>query len=99
MPNVARIGDIVVGTCCCHSDPTCRPFSGVVATGAGTVIAEGAPVSKIGDIAVGCHSGVIATGIPTVLVESVPVATINSVVVGCVTGIVVTGAATVMAGG
>jgi len=28
MPNVARMGDMCIGTCCCHSKPTCRTKTG-----------------------------------------------------------------------
>jgi len=97
MSNIARIGDIAVGTCCCHSDPTCRPWVGVIASGAGTVLAEGSPISRMGDIAVSCHAGIIASGAGTVLTEGSPTARIGDIVVGCPIGVIVTGAATVLA--
>lgn len=95
MPGVARIGDIAVGTCCCHSDPTCVPYTGIIASGAGTITAEGSQVAKIGDITVGCHVGIIATGSPTVLAEGSNISSIGDSVVGCPSATIVTGAGTV----
>ena len=102
MPGIARVGDIAVGTCCCHEDePQCRPFVGIVSTGAGTIIIEGQQAARIGDIVIGdCgHTGIISTGMGNVMMEGIGAATIGSIVVGCLDGIIVTGAGTVTAGG
>lgn len=92
MSNVSRIGDIAVGICCCHSDPPCVPWVGICASGAGTVITEGNPTTRIGDIFVGCHVGIVASGANTVIAEDSPVARIGDSIVGCPTGTIVTGA-------
>ena len=68
MSNVARIGDIAVGTCCCGHDG-CVGWTGVIVSGAGSVIAEGSPVARIGDATSGCTSGVIVSGAGTVFAE------------------------------
>ena len=60
-------------------------------------MAEGSPIARIGDIAVGCHTAVIVSGVGNVLVEGSPVATIGDVAVGCPTGTIVSGAGTVLA--
>ncbi len=98
MPGVARIGDIAVGTCCCHSDPRCRGWTGICVSGAGSVTAEGSPVSRIGDIFVGCHVGIVASGSSTVTAEGSPISRIGDIIVGCPSGIIISGAGTVIAG-
>ncbi len=97
MSSIARVGDVAVGTCCCHSDPTCVPWTGVIVSGAGTVTAEGSPVARIGDIAVSCHVGIIVSGAGTVTAEGGPVARIGDATAGCGSGTIVSGAGTVTA--
>ncbi len=95
MPGIARIGDIVIGTCPCHDSP--RSYVGVIATGAPTVLVEGRPAATIGSVAVGCHPAIVCTGNATVLSGGRPTATIGGIAVGCPTGVIVTGAGTVIA--
>lgn len=94
MPPIARIGDIVIGTCPCHDSP--RAYVGIIATGSPTTLVEGSPAATVGSVAVGCHTSIVATGLGNVLTESRPTATTGSVAVGCPTGVVVTGAGTVI---
>lgn len=100
MPPVCRIGDLGVGTCCCHSDPTCIGMTGTVITGAATVTVLGSPIARIGDIVLGgCgHVGVIVGGSGSVFAMGSPVSRVADSFVGCFTGVLVTGAATVLAG-
>lgn len=97
MSNVSRISDIAVGICCCHSDPPCIGWVGVCVTGAGSVLTEGLPTTRIGDIFVSCHTGIVASGAGTVITEGSPTARIGDVTVGCGVGVIVTGASTVFA--
>jgi uncharacterized Zn-binding protein involved in type VI secretion len=101
VPPISRIGDVAVGICCCHSRPRCRPQTGVIVSGAGTVLAGGAPVARIGDLVVaGCgHTGIIISGSGTVIVQGSPAARIGSSFTGCFTGTIVSGAGNVIAGG
>jgi uncharacterized Zn-binding protein involved in type VI secretion len=99
MSNAARIGDIAVGVCCCHSDPPCVPWTGVIVSGAGSVIVEGSPLARIGDLVVGCHAQVIVSGSGTVMAEGSPVARLGDATAGCTSGTIVTGAGTVLVGG
>jgi len=99
MPPTARISDLGVGVCCCHK--SCIGMVGVLVTGAGTVIAEGMPTSRIGDVMLGfCgHVGIMVTGSSTVIAEGSNVCRIGDLFVGCFIGNVVTGAGTVITGG
>jgi len=90
-----------VGICCCHPPAPCVGMAGSLVTGAGTVVAEGQPVSRIGDVMLGfCgHVGIMVTGSATVVAEGSNVCRIGDQFVGCFTGVVVTGAGTVITGG
>ncbi len=97
MPGLGRIGDSFIGTCCCHSDPTCIGTSGVIISGAAMTTVEGSPAARIGDMGItSCgHIAVIVGGSSTITVESSPVSRIGDSVSGCVTGVLVSGATTV----
>jgi uncharacterized Zn-binding protein involved in type VI secretion len=97
MPNIARIGDTVVGTCCCHSKPTCRPAQGTITAGAGSVSALGSGIARAGDeVTTNCgHKGVLIGGSSTLLVEGAPAIRVGDSCTGCFKGQVVSGAGTV----
>lgn len=95
MPAVTRIGDIAVGICCCH--PVCVGWVGTYVTGAGTVIAEGSPDSRLGDVVVGCHAQVAVSASPNVISEGIATTRIGDSTAGCTVGTNVTGAGTVFA--
>ena len=95
MPALTRIGDIAVGVCCCHKK--CRGWVGTYVTGANTVIVEGSPDSRLGDVVVGCHAQVAVTASPNVLSEGIHTTRIGDSTAGCTSGTNVTGAATVFA--
>lgn len=98
MAGLARVGDLVVGICCCHKKPKCRSSTGIISTGSGNVIVENKSAATIGDLVItNCgHTGIIVTGNSTILVNNKPAAYIGSTVVGCIKGTVVSGAGTVM---
>lgn len=97
MPSISRIGDLGVGTCCCHPPIPCIGMSGIIITGASTVFAEDSNVSRITDIVLGfCgHTGILVSGSPNVFAEALNTVRIGSAFVGCFTGTIVTGATTV----
>lgn len=97
MPNIARIGDTVVGTCCCHSDPTCQSAVGTIVAGAGTVIAESSNIARAGDIVrTNCgHTGVLIGGSSTLIIEGALAIRVGDSCTGCFEGQVVSGAGTV----
>lgn len=98
MPEVARIGDTGVGTCCCHPPIPCIGMTGVVASGAGTVNAESSNVARLGDIVLGnCgHTGIIVSSSGTVTAEGALIARLGDSFTGCFSGTIVTGAGTVI---
>lgn len=99
MPNISRIGDIGVGTCCHPSHDGCIGMSGVISTGASITIAEGSNISRIGDIVIGgCgHVGVIITGSGNIITEGSNTARIGDSFSGVFSGTLVTGASSVNA--
>lgn len=96
MPALTRIGDISVGICCCGHDG-CVGWVGTYVTGAGSVIAEGSPDSRLGDVVVGCHVQVAVSASPNVFSEGPPTTRIGDATAGCTSGTNVTGAGTVFA--
>jgi len=95
--DTARVGDTCIGTCTCHKNPV--HTSGTLVTGAGTVLAGGQAVSRLGDMVVmSCgHTAAIIGASTTVLAEGQGVARVGDPVgSGCVVeGTVVTGLSTV----
>ncbi|MCK5015816.1 MAG: hypothetical protein KAS32_01990 [Candidatus Peribacteraceae bacterium] len=96
MPPVVRINDMFVGTCCCHSKPTCIDIAGLLIVGNAVHVVEGSPQSRVGDMGIGfCgHPTILVTGSPTNFSGGPPKGRIGDTVTGCVTGIMVTGAGT-----
>jgi len=94
MPNIARIGDMASGVCCCHKG--CPGMVGFIITGASTISIEGSNSARIGDIVLGgCgHTGIIVSGANTESDEGSPTAKIGDIVVGCLQMTIVTGAST-----
>lgn len=97
MPAVANLNQICVGICCAHGTPPCINTTGVIASGAATVTAEGLPVARVGDLVVlACgHTAIIVSGSPTVTAEGIPLARATDLVGGVFTGNIATGTPTV----
>jgi len=97
MRQVARVGDIAVGTCFCHQTPI--SVTGVIVNGSGVVFSNNKAVARLGDnVIFSCgHSGVIASGSGIVFSDNIGVAHINDIVVGCMQAIIVSGDGTVLA--
>ena len=93
MPSSARVGDIWVGQCCCHSDPTCIPMSGVIVTGSPNDISSGSPQARLTDTTIGTcgHTGIIVTSSSNCLANSLGKARVGDQVTGCNIGVIVTG--------
>lgn len=98
MPAMTRIGDVAVGVCCCHSDPTCVGWAGVYVSGDPTVNVEGSPDSRVGDIVVGCHAQVAVGYSATVNSGGLGTTRVGDATAGCTTGTNVSGAGTAKAG-
>lgn len=90
---VARVSDVVVGTCCCHADPPCRGVTGMIVSGSGMAMASGLPVGRTGDVVMfSCgHTAVIVTGSPMASSDGLLIARVGDATAGCVTGTIVTG--------
>lgn len=96
---VAKIGDIGVGDDTCHKD-TRNNVTGVLVTGAGSVLTNGAPTGHLTSLVVrgDGHSGIVITGSGTVFAEGLPTARITDRFVGCFSGQLITGSGNVNAG-
>lgn len=58
MPQIARVGDMGIGTCPCHTSPI--SYITIFASGSPNVTADGSSVVRVGDI------GVASCGHPTI---------------------------------
>lgn len=94
MPQIARVGDIAVGTCRAHKTP--RACSGPVVTGSSTTDVDGQPLARLGDVvAFNCgHSGTIASGSGTATCDGMGIARVGDIVVGPMTAMIVSGSGT-----
>ena len=93
MPSSARLTDLWVGICCCHSKPTCIPMAGPIITGSPNDNSGGLPQARLTDMVIGyCgHSGTIVSAASYCVANSLGKARIGDMVVGCVIGNIVTG--------
>jgi len=98
MPGQSRIGDVGVGICCCHSDPTCIPMVGSIISGSGNVVADGRGCARIGDIVLGgCgHVGVLVSGSGSVIANSKGLVRTGDAFAGCFIGSIVSGSGDVI---
>lgn len=96
MSPVATIGSVTYGVCTCHDTP--RTVSGVVISGASTVLAKGRPMAQIGSIVKGScgHTAIIISGSANVLALGRSTAYLGSQFKGCYSGTVVSGDAGVL---
>lgn len=90
---IARVGDVVVGTCCCHSNPPCIGVTGMIASGSPLSSASGLSIGRMGDVVIfSCgHTGVIVSGSPMSTADGLGIARIGDVTAGCVVGTIVSG--------
>ena len=93
MPKQSRIGDIGVGTCCCHPPIPCIGMSGNIITGSANVLTNSKGTARLSDIVLGfCgHTGILVTGSPNTYTNSRNNVRIGDVFVGCFTGVIITG--------
>lgn len=89
----ARIGDLGIGTCCCHSSPTCISMTGILIEGAATVLTNCISQSRLTDIVLGyCgHTGQMITSSNTVFAESLGTVRLSDQFYGCFFGQIVEG--------
>lgn len=92
--SLSRLNDVGVGTCCCHSGPTCIGMTGILITGSPDVFTEGLQNSRVTDIMLGgCgHVGIMVTGSPTVNINGLGAVRLTDTFTGCFTGVIVSGA-------
>ena len=78
MPAIARVSDMFIGICCCHTKPRCRNVTGVIITGSGDILTNGMETARLRDIGLGfCgHTCFISTG-GSALLNGIPVARIG----------------------
>lgn len=91
MSQIARQGDIGVGTCRCHRSPI--GMSGTIIASTGVVFCDGIPVARSGDIVMGgCgHTGVIVSSSSVTTADGKPIARVGDSFVGCFSGTIVSG--------
>ena len=79
MPSAARITDLWVGICCCHSHPTCVSMTGHIITGSPNVIDLSQKQARLTDMTIGeCgHTGRIVSGTPVVIANGLQKAIIT----------------------
>jgi len=101
MPPQSRIGDIGVGICCCHSDPTCIGMVGPLITGSFNTLTNNIPSARIGDMVIGfCgHPGFMVTSSATAFINSRGAVRIGDLFVGCFTGVIIQGSPDTITGG
>ena len=101
MPQDARIGDIGVGICCCHSSPRCIGMSGPLITGSPNVRSNGIPTSRLMDIVMGnCgHTGIMITASSNVRANGINSSRLGDAFTGCFKGVIVSGSPNVRKGG
>jgi len=97
----SRLGDLGTGTCCRHSSPTCIGMSGIIIQGSPTVLTNGLPSARLGDIVLGhCgHIGTVITGSATVRANGLPKARLGDAFSGCFFGVISSGSGNVLTGG
>jgi len=93
MPSSARLSDLWVGICCCHSKPTCIQMAGPIITGSPNDNSGGLAQARLTDMVIGyCgHTGSIVSAASYCNANSLGKARIGDKVVGCVIGNIVTG--------
>lgn len=96
-----RLTDVGVGTCCCHSSPTCIPMTGIIVTASPNVFANSLPSARLADVVLGyCgHTGIMVTGSSSVFTNGLPEVRLTDYFTGCFFGIIVTGSPNVFTGG
>lgn len=83
---IARLGDIVVGTCITPVGPV--PAIGIISSG-GSALEQGLPIARLGDIVMfPCGSSIIMSGSISYLEQGLPVARLGDIVQGPGSGII-----------
>lgn len=98
MPNAARNGDMVIGTCPCHKTPTPWTATWVSAT---TVMADGQPRVNMACMAIAScgHPVAAVVGSSSVQINGSPAHRVGDAAQNCGMGVTVTGSPTVITGG
>jgi len=91
MASYALHASVGVGTCCCHSNPTCIGVSGIVISSVGTSFMENRGNARFADVFVAScgHTSVMVTSSPTVFIEGKAACRIGDVFAGCISGVLV----------
>jgi uncharacterized Zn-binding protein involved in type VI secretion len=93
MPAQSRLTDMWSGICCCHSDPTCIPMTGMIITGSPNHFSGGLAVARLTDMTIGAcgHTGIIVTSSSKSFTNGLGKARIGDQVTGCNIGVIITG--------
>jgi len=93
MPASARMFDMWVGICCCHTDPTCIPMTGIIITGSSDAISTSLGQARITDMTIGyCgHPGMIISASGNHKTNNLGSARVGDNVSGCNIGVIATG--------
>lgn len=95
---VARVLDTFIGTCCCHSKPTCRSVTGIIVQGTPLHTVDYLNNARITDtVLASCgHTGLIVSASTKVISAGLGNARLaDSVGAGCVvSGIITSGSGT-----
>jgi len=92
--NNARLTDIWVGQCCCHSHPDCVDMSGPIITCSPNNGSAILGQARLTDITIGStceHTGQIVSASTLAFCNTLGKARIGDIVDGCNIGIIVTG--------
>ena len=93
MPASARMFDMWVGICCCHTDPTCIPMTGIIITGSPNTMSSSLAQARITDMTIGyCgHPGIIISASGNHKTNNLGSARVGDNVSGCNIGVIATG--------
>ena len=93
MASSSRLGDMWIGICCCHDDPTCVPMGGMIISSSPNAKSGGPGQARLSDMTIGwCgHTGMIVSSSATSVTNGLGKAKIGDSVNGCNIGIVVGG--------
>ena len=95
------LSDKGIGTCCCHSHPTCRTSIGTIIKGSSNVLVNGKPAATLTSKVLGScgHVSIIINGASKTKTNGLPSARLTSKFASsCYTGTIIKGSSNVNVG-